>query len=67
MINLSESEMSMNANLTKYLSDVFRKEVKNNSALESRENDANLRYLNDRKLNHFLVDGKYTLRLDEII
>lgn len=57
----------MDTNLTKYLSDVFRKEVQNNSAYESKENDATLRYLNDRKLNHFLVDGKYTLRLDEII
>jgi len=57
----------MDANLTKYLSDVFRKESQDNSTLEIKENEANLRYLNDRKLNHFLVDGKYTLRLDEII
>jgi hypothetical protein len=57
----------MNSNLTQYLSDVFRKEPQNNSSLELKENDVNLRYLNDRKLNHFLVDGKYTLRLDEII
>lgn len=57
----------MDTNLTKYLSDVFRKEVQNNSAYEPKQNDATLRYLNDRKLNHFLVDGKYTLRLDEII
>ena len=57
----------MNSNLTQYLSDVFRKEPQNNSSLELKESDVNLRYLNDRKLNHFLVDGKYTLRLDEII
>jgi len=57
----------MNSNLTQYLSHVFRKEPQNNSSLELKESDVNLRYLNDRKLNHFLVDGKYTLRLDEII
>lgn len=57
----------MSTNLTQYLSEVFRKEVKNNCELEPKENVDSLRYLNDRKLNHFLVDGKYTLRLDEII
>jgi len=57
----------MNANLTKYLSDVFRKEPQDDATLEPSKSEASLRYLSDRKLNHFLVDGKYTMRLDEII
>jgi hypothetical protein len=57
----------MNANLTKYLSDVFRNDVKENTRLENKQAETEIAYLNDRKNNPFVVDGKYTLRLDEII
>ena len=57
----------MNANLTKYLSDVFRNDVKENTQLENKQAETEMAYLNDRKNNPFVVDGKYTFRLDEII
>ena len=57
----------MNTNLTKYLSDVFRNEVKNKTAIESNECKSGSPPLKDSKLNHFLLDRKYALRLDEII
>ncbi len=57
----------MNSNLNKYLSDVFRNEVKEKTMLEIKQNKNNVSHFKDQKLNQFLVDGKYTLRLDEII
>ena len=57
----------MNTNFTKYLSDVFRNEVKNKTAIESNECKSSSPPLKDSKLNHFLLDRKYALRLDEII
>ncbi|MBU3557227.1 hypothetical protein ICN18_06245 [Polynucleobacter sp. Ross1-W9] len=57
----------MNTNLTKYLSDVFRNEVKDKTAIESKELKSSIAPLKDSKLNHFLLDRKYALRLDEII
>lgn len=57
----------MNANLTKYLTEVFRNEVEEKSTLKSAIHETTTPHLNDRKLNQFLIDGKYTQRLDEII
>lgn len=57
----------MSTNLTKYLSDVFRNEVQDKSVLKSKENDSRGSSLSDSKTNHFVLDGKYELRLDEII
>jgi len=57
----------MNAKLKKYLSEVFRNDAKENTQLENKQAKNELPYLNDRKNNPFVVDGKYTLRLDEII
>ena len=57
----------MNTNLTQYLSDVFRNEVQEKPPLDSGEVKPKIAYLNDRKTYQFLIDGKYALRLDEII
>jgi hypothetical protein len=57
----------MNANLTKYLSDVLRNEVEHTAAIDPKESNLQARpYLLDRNINNFLVDKKFTLRLDEI-
>lgn len=58
----------MQSNLNKYLNEVFRKEVKdplNSTAAEIKFEYKN--NLNDRQNNHFVLDNKYSLRLDEII
>jgi hypothetical protein len=61
----------MNANLNKYLSDVLRNEVNSEVASEAKEPikppgegsiDRNI-----NPINPFVVDRKYSLRLDEII
>ena len=57
----------MSTNLTKYLSDVFRNEIQDKTSLEPKEGQSKIAYLNDPKINQFLLDGKYDLRLDEII
>lgn len=57
----------MNEKLAKYLSDVFRNEVQNKSSLDFKESELKVGVLTDPKINHFLVDGKYSLRLDEMI
>lgn len=57
----------MNANLTKYLSDVFRNEVQDKAVLKSQQHESTHTHLNDPKVKQFLVDRKYALRLDEII
>jgi len=58
----------MNANLTKYLSDVFRNEVECTSAIEPKESNLQASaYLLDRNINQFVVDKKFSLGLDEII
>jgi len=58
----------MNTSLTKYLSDVFRNEVERTTAIEPKEINpqANL-YLLDRNSNQFVVDKKFSLRLDELV
>jgi len=58
----------MNANLNKYLHDVFRKEVKD--PFQPNSEDKQLQCQNnvhDQRKNHFVLDSKYALRLDEII
>jgi hypothetical protein len=63
-----ESENMMNENLTKYLSDVFRNDVKGNLTRESMRDDKQAgRELVDRNVNQFLLDKRFSLRLDEII
>lgn len=57
----------MNHKLTKYLSDVFRNEVQEKPFAGLKEHESKDASLRDPKLNHFLLDRKYTLRLDEII
>ena len=57
----------MNANLTKYLSGVLRNEVQDQTASESNRNGPKIPALDDSKVNQFLIDKKYALRLDEII
>lgn len=57
----------MNHQLTKYLSDVFRNEVQEKSFMGSKEHESKVDSLRDPKLNHFLLDRKYSLRFDEII
>ena len=58
----------MNANLTKYLSDVFRNEVERDTTKETKERSLQGGpYLLDRNTKQFIVDEKFSLRLDEII
>ena len=58
----------MNSNLNKYLNEVFRKEVRD--PLHSNSDSKQFEYknnLHDQRKNHFVLDSKYALRLDEII
>ncbi len=58
----------MNANLTKYLSDVFRNEVQGGDALESKNEEVQEgTHIVDKKINQFVLDNRFSLRLDEII
>jgi len=61
----------MNANLNKYLSDVLRNEVNSEVASEAKEPIKPPREgsidRNINPINPFVVDRKYSLRLDEII
>jgi hypothetical protein len=58
----------MNKNLTKYLSDVFRNEAQSKDIRELLEINIQARqHLVDRNINQFIVDKKFSSRLDEII
>lgn len=57
----------MNTTLTKYLSEVFRNDVQENTDLEINNSQSSNVCIEDKKMTRFLVDGKYTLSLDEII
>jgi len=58
----------MNKSLTKYLSGVLRNEVEHNGAVEPKESNLQASaYLLDRNINQFIVDKKFSLRLDEVI
>ena len=61
-------EVNMSENLKKYLSDVFRNDVKSNTDSTPQEkSQQNLTHLADRNMQKFVLDRRYTLRLDEII
>jgi hypothetical protein len=57
----------MSANLNEYLSKVFRNEVQDKTAFESEALEVGISHFNDSKINQFLIDRRYSLRLDEII
>jgi hypothetical protein len=58
----------MNAKLTKYLSDVFRNEVQHTNNLENKESNLQTScYSMDRNHTQFVIDKRFSLRLDEII
>jgi hypothetical protein len=58
----------MNSNLNKYLNEVFRKEVKDPFPSSTMENKFEYKnHLNDQRKIRFVLDNKYSLRLDEII
>ncbi|MBU3624181.1 hypothetical protein [Polynucleobacter sp. AP-Latsch-80-C2] len=59
----------MNSELKKYLSDVFRKEVQITSSQSflSSGKKVQFKVTEDRNTQAFILDGKYRLRLDEII
>ena len=58
----------MNANLTKYLSDVFRNEVEINTTPESHQHSQQgAAHLRDQNTKQFVLDKRFSLRLDEII
>jgi hypothetical protein len=64
----SEGRDSMNSNLNQYLYEVFRKEVKDPLHSSTTENQVEYKtHLNDERKKHFVLDSKYSLRLDEII
>ena len=58
----------MDAKLNKYLADVFRNELGGKADTISLERqEGNSKPVLDRHLIQFVVDQKYSLRLDEII
>ena len=66
--DLPESENPMNTDLTKYLSDVFRNEVRGSASLKSNANEMQAsRDSVDPKIDQFVLDKRFSLRLDEII
>lgn len=63
-----ESENPMNADLTKYLSDVFRNELQGNGNPKSVNHEMQAgRDLVDPKIDQFVLDKRFSFRLDEII
>jgi len=57
----------MDANLKKYLSDVFRNEIHGEDGQVTKESKAQAgEYLIDRNMTQFILDKRYVLRLDEI-
>ena len=58
----------MNTDLTKYLSDVFRNEVRGSADLKVMNNKMQAgKDLVDPKIDQFVLDKRFSLRLDEII
>jgi len=58
----------MNTDLTKYLSDVFRNEVRGSADLKVMNNEMQAgKDLVDPKIDQFVLDKRFSLRLDEII
>lgn len=60
--------MTESAELAQYLAEVFRAEtpLRNGDQLFNKDSDK-INKLQDRNLNQFVVDQKYSLGLDEII
>ena len=57
----------MNTHLTQYLSNVFRNEVQSNAKLRPEDHGTkNNNPLIDPTINQFIVDKKFSLKLDEI-
>ena len=65
--NLLESENLMNENLTKYLSDVFRNEVQSTPSEFNNNHVKVSGHLVDKNTNQFILDRRFSLRLDEIV
>ena len=60
-------EHFMNTHLTQYLSNVFRNEVQSNAKLRPEDHcTKNNNPLMDPTINQFIVDKKFSLKLDEI-
>jgi hypothetical protein len=58
----------MDVKLNKYLADVFRNEVGSMPEADSLDSQKDTpKLMTNRQRNSFLVDKKYSLRLDEII
>jgi hypothetical protein len=57
----------MNENLTKYLSDVFRNEVQSTTSESNNNHEKVSGHLVDKNTNQFILDRRFSLRLDEII
>ena len=58
----------MTPELTKYLTDVLRNDIRGSDSIESKKNNLQSdAYLVDRNTEQFIFDKKYSLRLDEII
>jgi hypothetical protein len=59
----------MKTELNKYLSDVFRKDVEKypSSSISTTEKKISVGIPDDRNNKKFLLDRRYSLRLDEII
>ena len=58
----------MNKSLTKYLSGVLCNEVEHTGAIKPKESNLQASaYLLDRNINQFIVDKKFSLRLDKVI
>ena len=65
IINLKEH--FMNTNLTQYLSNVFRNEVQSSAKLKAEDHGTEKNSpLMDPTINQFIVDKKFSLKLDEI-
>jgi len=65
---LQEGGLSMNPELTKYLTDVLRNDIRGTDSIEHKSNNLQAdAYLVDRNIDQFIFDKKYSLRLDEII
>ena len=65
---LQEGGPLMNPELTKYLTDVLRNDIRGTDSLEPKKNNLQSdAYLIDRNIDQFIFDKKYSLRLDEII
>ena len=67
LFNITLKEHFMNTHLTQYLSNVFRNEVQGNAKLRPEDQGTEKNgALVDPNINQFIVDKKFSLKLDEI-